>query len=377
MSNALSGSEAPPLQISRQIYPPLIGQEHAIRLLDGAIRRGRFGHAYLLSGPAGAGKATLAHRTAAVLCCAAPLAEPLTPCGVCPGCRYVAAGSHPDVMILEPGSGAAQEISIDQARALRKIAVLKPRLGGRYIFIVPHAEALNETASNALLKTIEEPGSSVVVLLAAPGESQVLPTIRSRCQIVRCGLVKPEEIASALVQRGAEPEAALDLARRSGGAPGTALRWLADPELAALHAEATDLFRQVLERHTARHARPWLAASSLRLAEQGRALGERWGEKEGGGLRSGIDRLLGAGLALFRDFVVLAAGGGENLLRHPHLQEAKQLASEIGAPALARMLHDIGESRRLLDRNVTPQLLLETLFWRLIAPGPLAAGLNR
>src|SRR5437763_507175 len=118
------------------------------------------------------------------------------------------------------------------AEALLAKSLARGHVGHAYLFLGPSGSGKSTAAklfAAALLKTLEEPSPFVTLILCAPNPSQVLPTIRSRCQIVRFGLARPEEIAAALAARGSAPEMALALARACGGRPGLALSWAESP----------------------------------------------------------------------------------------------------------------------------------------------------
>lgn len=348
------------------LFAPLIGHQRALRLFSRSVAQDRVSHAYLLVGPSGAGKTTAALQFGALVNCAGPEGEPPLACGRCVSCRAVAAGTHPDMLVVEPGSASGQEVTVDQARDLRKAAALRPRLGRRHVFIVPRAETLNESASNALLKTIEEPGSSVTLIFAAPGESQVLPTIRSRCQLVRLTLCNRREIETGLIERGAPAETASLLARLSGGAPGRALRWASQPELLELRERSLALFATALDRRMRSREQPWLAASSIQLAEEAREQSESWGEALGSNLRRGADHLLGQGLTLLRDLLLITEGAPDDVIQNSDWRSRLD-PIRLTREEVAQILTSAQEARKLLDHNVTPQAVLERFFWVLIA----------
>src|SRR4051794_16909873 len=243
MLNALSGSDE--ARAGR-----LIGNPVAQSILGRALRSGRIAHAYLFHGPAGVGKRTAARLFASAVQCERPSAlsgqddhPGLSPCGVCEGCRRVAAGTHPEVLEVEPDTASGQNISVKQAGAVVANVALRPKSGARRLFLFPNAELLHEDAANALLKTLEEPSRFATLILCAPNPDLLLPTIRSRCQPVRFDPVPPGELAAALTAQHDVPEAeAARLARAAGGLPGAALSALGDPEFPARREQLVALF---------------------------------------------------------------------------------------------------------------------------------------
>ncbi|QFP76524.1 DNA polymerase III subunit gamma/tau [Deinococcus sp. AJ005] len=198
-------------------WDQVVGQEHVKDVLKAALEAGRVGHAYLFSGPRGVGKTTTARLIAMTANCTGP--DP-KPCGECESCISVRAGSHPDVMEID----AASNNSVDDVRDLRELVGLAAMRGGKKIYILDEAHMMSRAAFNALLKTLEEPPSHVIFILATTEPEKIIPTILSRCQHYRFRRLTPEEIAGKLaglaVQEGmtAEPEALNLIGRLADGA---------------------------------------------------------------------------------------------------------------------------------------------------------------
>ncbi|AZC29811.1 DNA polymerase III delta prime subunit [Pseudomonas chlororaphis subsp. piscium] len=153
--------------------------------------RAQHAHAYLLHGPAGIGKRALAERLMACLLCQRPAG--LDACGQCKSCLLLQAGSHPDNYVLEPEE-ADKAIKVDQVRELVSFVVQTAQLGGRKVVLIEPVESMNINASNALLKSLEEPSGDTVLLLVSHQPSRLLPTIKSRCVQQACPL--PSEAMS-------------------------------------------------------------------------------------------------------------------------------------------------------------------------------------
>ena len=185
------------------------------------------GSAVLLDGPAGIGKRTAAADLAAGLLCP----QPNGPCGVCPSCKRASAGSHPDLIWLkesEPGKG----VKLEQVRQLRAQSFLRPSEAPFKVFVIPQADRLNLPSQNALLKVLEEPASSVFVLLCENREA-MLQTVRSRCKTFRLAPLEQQELLAELSRRCDSPADALRAAAaQSGGLLGRALDILSGQEKA-------------------------------------------------------------------------------------------------------------------------------------------------
>ncbi|MCX7080903.1 MAG: DNA polymerase III subunit delta' [Pseudomonas sp.] len=153
--------------------------------------RAQHAHAYLLHGPVGIGKRALAERLMARLLCQRP--QGLDACGQCKSCMLLKAGSHPDNYVLEPEE-ADKAIKVDQVRELVGFVVQTAQMGGRKVVLIEPAEAMNNNAANALLKSLEEPSGDTVLLLVSHQPSRLLPTVKSRCVQQACPL--PSEAMS-------------------------------------------------------------------------------------------------------------------------------------------------------------------------------------
>lgn len=204
------------------------GYGDKMELLMRSVQAGRIVHALLFAGPRGSGKRTMAKLFARAMLCTGR--EP-RPCGVCPACKRVLAGSHPDVRTLRPEK---KTIGVDEIRDLIDYLALKPYEGGRHIAIIEQADKMTPPAQNALLKTLENPDGAAMFFLIAEDTGGLLPTIRSRCQTVRFKDLSVEDCAGVLVRRGIAPERAAALAGMAQGSVGRALELDADERFAAL-----------------------------------------------------------------------------------------------------------------------------------------------
>ncbi|MFB2532424.1 DNA polymerase III subunit delta' [Paracoccus sp. p4-l81] len=231
---------APHPRVTRRLF----GQARAEDAFLQAARAGRLHHAWLLTGPRGVGKATLAWRIArALLTDTAPddglfgAPEPqglaLRDPGDDPLSRRLAQLAEPRLHLTRrPWDDKAgrhrQDITVDEIRKLKSFFQMTAADGGRRVAIVDAADDLNTPAANALLKLLEEPPPGAVLLLIAHQPAGLLPTIRSRCRTLRLAALAPDDIAQALADAGADADVAarhaLPLAALSGGSVGEAMR---------------------------------------------------------------------------------------------------------------------------------------------------------
>jgi DNA polymerase-3 subunit delta' len=210
--------------------PILLGHEQAEATLIEALRAGRMHHAWLITGPDGVGKATLAYRFARRLLAGMPEGDTLALDSAHPVFRRVAAGSHADLLTVERAYDEKRkrmrtQIAVDDVRRISNFMSLTPAEGGWRVVVVDGAEELNQASANALLKVLEEPPPRAVLLLICTAPGRLLPTIRSRCRRLRLDPLGSEAMDQLLASY--LPDLATNergrLATVAEGSPGRAL----------------------------------------------------------------------------------------------------------------------------------------------------------
>ncbi|MBM6871326.1 DNA polymerase III subunit delta' [Pseudoflavonifractor phocaeensis] len=299
----------------------LAGNAPLKRQLDLQTARRGLSHAYILSGPAGVGKHTLAGLLAAALVCSG---GGETPCGHCPGCRKARERIHPDIQWVR-GEGV-KGISVAQIRALRADAYIRPNEAPRKVYIVEDGQNMNPSAQNALLKLLEDGPSYAAFLLLTDNAGALLPTVRSRCEVLSLSPVTMEEAAAFLRLRFPQrPREELEeAARRCEGILGRAVRLLEED------GEARDALRQT----ALRLGQALAAGDELTLAELCVGL-EKWD-------REALTALLDEEILLLRDALVRPGGSWDE--PDPERRDTALALARGRAPA--RLLQDIA----LLDR---------------------------
>jgi len=219
-------------------WQDLIGHDLQQEMFRRASSRGRLGHAYLLTGTAGIGKRTFARLLAQALLCRNSTSEDLHICDECPSCRQVLSGTHPDLLTAGLPEGKSElpiEVFVGSPEkrgreGLCHDLALSPMQGGYRIAVIDDADRMNVASSNALLKTLEEPGPKSILILIASDPDQVINTIRSRCQQVHFSRLAPEALSKALTkvteEQGGEMPDATRLQRAVDLADGSVARGL-------------------------------------------------------------------------------------------------------------------------------------------------------
>ncbi len=343
-------------------FRDLIDQDHAVMLLRNAVRSGRVSHAYLFAGPSGVGRYDAAVAFAQRLNCERPSGDDA--CGECRSCRRIADGQYPDVRTVDverglllddnPDERKKKVISIEQARALRRDVAFPPLEGRFKVYIFVGAERMQTEAANSLLKILEEPPPQVVIILIAESTVPMLPTVVSRCQLVRFSLIPAPAIEQALISRyRLDRGRAHFIATLAAGQLGKAVTWATSEETLQWREAMLDLLEQLetadpLARMDAAEAQ---AKDKDRLAE-----------------------LLDLALFWYRDLLVWQETHEEaHLINLDRRERITRLAGRLSAAVLSERITAVEEAKDDLQRNVHPRLLLENLFLRLTPPPEPAA----
>ena len=199
-------------------FEALLGNDRLKENLAAARHKGRMSHFYLLSGPRGSGKHTLADLIAAAMLCE----EPNGPCGVCRSCRKVLSGSHPDYITIDDPT--KKTVHVDLIREARADIFIRPNEGLKKIYLFPRAQDMGIPGQNALLKVLEEPPGYGVFLLLTDNPEKLLPTVRSRCVELKLRALPENLLRGKLrLEFPDAPDGAIDAAiSRSGGYLGQA-----------------------------------------------------------------------------------------------------------------------------------------------------------
>lgn len=338
-----------------QRFDQVLGQDHITKALRNAVRDGRVGHAYLFSGPRGTGKTSTARILAKVLNCAAPVDG--EPCGECANCSAVERGLDTDWLLEQD---AASKSKVDDMRDLLDRVPLGTS-GHRKVIILDEVHMLSQGAENALLKTLEEPPSHVVFVLATTDPQKVRPTIRSRTQHFEFHLLSAAVLAEHICHVIADADLPLSsdavpgvidhVVQAGGGSARDTLSAL--DQVAALGEVVVDTqpVDAILDAVAARNPGAVLVAvaEAVSTGREPRSLGE-------------------ALIVRLRDAFLTVMGAGDDQLPVAERERARQLGEAMGPAGLTRALEVLGEALTELARKPDPRIVVEVALVRLARP---------
>jgi DNA polymerase-3 subunit delta' len=319
-------------------FGTIFGQEHALSLLQKALVSNHLGHAYLFYGPSGVGKKLTALQFAKTLLCHRATAEA---CDMCVSCHKMTTGNHPDVVVINP-EGAS--IRIEHIRTMQRQLGYKPYEGQRTVIIIDGCENLTPPAANALLKTLEEPPGSALLLLLTSRKDALPLTLVSRCQLIPFRPLPPPYIREILIQQGMDVPTATLVATLSEGRVDT---WI-QTEISQVLTRRQSAYMLLRERGHTNSTPLFLLA------------------RQCAGSREQCEEVL-HWLSLFcRDLVILKVASATPLYNHDLQAELASLANSLpSADPLLDFFASLEQLQRCLAMNVNPQLAFEQLVIQL------------
>ena len=318
-------------------FAAIFGHRQACDLLRAAVARGRVPQSLLFSGPDGVGKRTTAIALAQAVNC--PRAREGDACGSCATCQRIARGQHADVVLLDQGEAASIKIQALRDRVL-DVAGYRPFEAARRVFIIDPADGLTAQAQDALLKTLEEPPSTTILILVTAYPDTLLPTVQSRCRRLRFGPLATADVARVLVEQGGvDPSAARTLAASSGGSVAAAMAAQAG------HAEEDRQAAVHLLESAARDA----PAGRLRAAERFAKHGSKRRDRDALGAR------LALVTSLLRDLAAAQAGAGAIDLD----QAVARLQPSYDLRRATTAFLALAEAQTWLERNAGPKIVAD------------------
>jgi DNA polymerase-3 subunit delta' len=379
------------------VFDNLVGQEHVIEILKGAVAASRTGeesqemtHAWVFTGPPGSGRSSAAVAFAQALIC------PSNGCGTCNDCNSAKTHGHPDVEIIRT---EGLSIKVEEVRELLTRVAWAPSMGGWRVVVMEDADRLTESAANALLKAIEEPGTRTVWLLCAPTLHDVLPTIRSRCRHLQLRTPSLEAVTNVLINRGHIAPGMADFAARvSQGHIGRA-KYLATNEsvrsnrktimqlplqlgslaaafqaaqtlvdLATTEANASSDERDEKEVEKLQEAYGKGATGRAMATGGAKAVKELEKEQKSRSTRMVRDSIDGALLDIatfYRDVMTVQSGNTDSMINTDMREQIESYAANSPSHSTINKINAIMEARANLARNSAPLVTCEALMCQL------------
>jgi DNA polymerase-3 subunit delta' len=380
------------------VFDDLVGQEHIIEILQAAAAASREGaqtqemtHAWLFTGPPGSGRSSAAVAFAQSLICRS------NGCGNCSDCNSAKTSGHPDVEIIRT---EGLSIKVEEIRELLTRVAWAPSMGGWRVVVMEDADRVTDSAANALLKAIEEPGTRTVWLLCAPTLHDVLPTIRSRCRHLQLRTPSIEAVTQVLINRDKiSPDMALFAAKVSQGHIGRA-RYLATNEVARSNrkvimqlpmqlgtlasalqaaqalvdiateeAKTTSELRDEIEIEKLQEAYGKGATGRSMATGAAKAVKELEKEQKSRSTRMVRDSIDGALLDIatfYRDVVMVQSGNMESMINTDMRDEIESYASFYPEHSTILKINALMDARTNLAHSAAPLVTCEALMCQLV-----------
>ncbi len=318
-------------------FQNILGNSRVKTILSKSLQRNRVPHSLLFIGPDGVGKKEMALVVAKALNC---LQKTEDSCEECTSCVAINKKIFPDVMELSPQKNV---IKIEQMRLLKSTTYLKPMVGKKRVFIISNAEKMSEEASNSLLKILEEPPSFSHILLLTDNPYLILPTIKSRCQVLSFVPVFKEDIEKVLLEKGYDAEKArvISLVVRGNLRYALSLDW---DDLQEKRKKAWQVFHALIKKEN--------ASVFLKEFSSSRFLG-----------RQDLEQIFEILSSFCRDIVVFKEEGDLSYLMNPDFgHDLRETSGHLSLEQALDFLSKIDYSLYALQKNLNVNLLMSSLF---------------
>ncbi len=360
-------------------FKEIFCQDKAIDILQRAFASGKWAHAYIFAGPEGVGKYKTACAWARLLLCQNPIIENefANSCGSCQSCRLFEAGSHPDFShiykeLLEfTKDNKDKKTPVDLAiDVIREFLVEKvsnrPTLSQRKVFVISEAERLNDSSQNCLLKVLEEPPEYCSIILLCTRLEKLLPTTKSRSQIVRFGTINEEQIIEKLQQMDIEEKQARYFARLAQGSLGTAQQW-AELELADANLYET---KKELVNSLADYEITEALSLAQRFLEKSKEIAGVWTNLDKATSKTDINRraaktLVRIIISALYDAMNLNVSPAKEAINFDQEKQIKKLAGRFDVELSAEKISDCYKVMRWIESSVNEKLIFEKLLLNL------------
>jgi len=317
-------------------FDDVLGNNRTKKILRKSLQKNRIPNSLLFFGPEGVGKRDTALVLAKAMNCQKYTDDA---CEVCASCRAIEKGNFPDVMVISPEKNV---LKIEQMRAMKQTAYLKPMVGHKRVFVIDQAEKMNEEAANSVLKILEEPPTFTHIILITHNPYLILPTIKSRCQDLGFSQISKQDIKKVLVEKGQEEEKAqiISLLVRGNLKQAMNLDW---EEVRSLREKAWQLFDVVL---MGKGASSFVKDYAFRRRES---------------IETEFVQVLEILSSFYRDLLLIKSSGKNNLLMNPDYENGLLEAEpRISLGQALEFLVKIDTALYALDRNVNVNLLVSS-----------------
>ena len=318
-------------------FSDIIGQSTLVNYLKSILASGRIAHSYIFTGPRGVGKKTISNIFAKALVCYEQKQEP---CNICRSCGQFESGNHPDIYRVVSDK---KTIGVDSIRDMQSDIKVKPFQGDRKIYIIDKADTMTVQAQNALLKTLEEPPEYAVIILLTSNISSLLPTVLSRCQLIKIPRLSPTHITSIVEKNLAIPkEQALIYAKLSEGLPGKALELAGSQEYQQLREDVLNLIEKLI------HANTLEAMGYTGFFEE---------------RRDRIDDVLDLLELWLRDILVYKENGKIDLIINmDRISTIKTLSKSFTTNKIHDMIEKVEDTKKMLNSYANFQMAIENML---------------
>jgi len=360
-------------------FKEIFCQDKAIDILQRAFASGKWAHAYIFAGVEGVGKFKTACEWARLLLCKNPFIENdfADSCGVCKSCQLFGAGSHPDFNHIykelreftKDGKDKPPPVDLP-IDVIREFLVEKvsnrPTLSQRKVFVISEAERLNASSQNCLLKVLEEPPEYCSIILLCTRLEKLLPTTKSRSQIIRFGTINEDQIIKELQQAGLEEKKALYFARLAQGSLGTAQNW-AELELADANLYET---KKELVNSLADYEIADALSLGQKLLEKSKEIAGVWTNLDNTVSKKDINRraaktLVRITISALYDVMNLNITPTKEAINFDQKEQIKKLAGRFDAEVSAEKISDCYQLLHWIESSVNEKLIFEKLLLNL------------
>ncbi len=323
----------------------LIGHAWAEKILRQHLVTGELHHAYLFTGAPGIGRRSLALEFARAVNCTNPPA-PGEYCGVCRICKQIALMQQADLHVITPESDGGM-IKVDQIRDLQRSLILTPYEAKFRVALLLNFQRANASAQNALLKTLEEAPQKVILMLTADSAESLLPTISSRCEILRLRPSSIESLTDELEKRESlSREKAALYAHIANGRPGVALRLAHDPKSDERRSDWIDRLQEIFGYSVQQKLK---TSESLNKEKNAEPLAD----------------ILRVWTAFVRDILLVQAGHPAGIVNTDYSELLEEFAAHLDRSQLLGLLDELVRALELVEINANPRLMLDNLFLKM------------